>query len=124
MTNSRKASAATPLFAAAAVSYAANCALGTAVAAKLVDSSGFRGVHHALYIVTCAAVAIAVGTGLTGQRRRESRLAALALAPAAVPLAAIAYVPTHSRRHPLVALMAAPFITASLVISLRCADGK
>jgi hypothetical protein len=39
-----------------------------------------------------------------------------------VPLTAIAYMPTHSRRHPLVALAAAPFIVASVMRSLRPAD--
>jgi len=123
MRTGRKATSATPLFAAAAVSYAANCGLGAAVATRLIDSSGFRWVHHALYITTCVAVAAAAGTGLWRPRRRIRR-AALALAPAAVPLAAIPFVGTHTPRHPLVALAAAPFIAVSLVLSVRSADRK
>jgi hypothetical protein len=112
---------AAPLFAAAALSYAVNCALGTAVAAKVVDTSRFRWLHHALYITTCATVAAAASAFWWGDPQRESRRAALTLLPAAVPLAAIAYVPTHSRRHPLVALATAPFIVASLICARRSA---
>jgi hypothetical protein len=39
------------------------------------------------------------------------------LAPAAVPLALIPYAGTRSRRHPLVALTAAPFFVAALLRS-------
>lgn len=124
MPRRRRASTAAPLFAAAAVSYAANCTLGAAVAAKVVDSSGFRWLHHALYITTCAAVAAAVGAGVWARAPRERQRAALALAPAAVPLTAIAYVPARGHRHPLVALAAAPFIASALIISLRSATRK
>jgi hypothetical protein len=48
----------------------------------------------------------------------------VALLPAAAPLAAIPYLGTHSRRHPLVALAAAPFIVAGLVLSRSAADRK
>lgn len=119
MVRRRKTTNAAPLFAAAALSYAANCALGAAVAAKLVDTSRFRWLHHALYITTCATVAAATSAFWWGDPQRPSRRAALALLPAAVPLAAIAYVPTRSRRHPLVALATAPFIVASLIRSRR-----
>ena len=39
---------------AASVAYAANCALGLAVAARLIDTHEIRGVHHALFTVTTA----------------------------------------------------------------------
>ncbi|MGP6170489.1 hypothetical protein ACTU6V_04675 [Microbacterium sp. A204] len=118
----RSESTAPPLFAAAAVSYAANCALGAVVAARLVDSSGFRWLHHALYIATCASVVAAIGAGLVGMgawgdRREAGRRAALALMPAAVPLTVIAFVGARTRWHPLIALSAAPFIAAGLVCS-------
>ncbi|WP_194421386.1 hypothetical protein [Microbacterium abyssi] len=120
----RSPSTAVPLFAAAAVSYAANSALGSAVAVKLIDSSGFRWLHHALYIITCVAVAAAVGVGWWARPQSANRPAAMALLPAAVPLTAIPFVRTHSRRHPLVALAAAPFIVAGLLRSLRPSDRK
>ena len=115
---------AAPLFTAAALSYTANCALGTAVAAKLIDSSGFRWLHHALYILTCAASAAAVSAAWWATPRSASRRAAFALLPAAVPLAAIAYVRTHGRQHPLIALAAAPFIARGFALSRRPADRK
>ncbi|GAA2936018.1 hypothetical protein GCM10010458_19890 [Microbacterium luteolum] len=116
---------AAPLFVAAAIAYTANAALGTAVATRAVDTSEFRWVHHALYIATCATTAAAAAGGLFWARPRgASRRAALLLAPAAAPLAAIPYLGTHSRRHPLVALAAAPFLLAGLVCSLLPSDRK
>ncbi len=114
-----------PLFVTAAVAYTANVALGTAVATRVIDTSNFRWVHHALYIATCVTTAAAAVTGLFwAEPRRASHRAALVLLPAAAPLAAIAYLGTHGRRHPLIALAAAPFILAGLVCSLRPADRK
>jgi len=115
---------AAPLFTATALSYTANCALGAAVAAKLIDTSGFRWLHHALYIATCASAAVAVGTAWWGSPRGASRRAALTLMPAAVPLVAIARARTRGVSHPLIALAAAPFILASLIGSLHPADRK
>lgn len=114
---------ASPLFVAAAAAYGANCALGASVAARLVDTSRFRWVHHALYIVTCATTALAVVAGGVG-RSRDGRRAALALLPAAAPLAAIPYAGTRTRRHPLIALAAAPFLIAGLLLSRSAADRK
>ncbi|MFJ2503333.1 hypothetical protein [Microbacterium sp. NPDC087592] len=115
---------ASPLFLVATTAYAANCALGASVAARLIDTSRFRWLHHALYIVTCATVAAATVVGWSRGPRTAARRAALALLPAAAPLAAIPYLGSHGRRHPLVALAAAPFIVAGLVVSLRPADRK
>lgn len=92
---------------ASAVCYAANCALGAAVAARLVDTGRFRWVHHALYIATATTTVLAVVTGLA----RDSRLG-LTLAPSLVPLAIIPFSGTRTRRHPLIALSAAPFLIA------------
>jgi len=118
-------SSAAPLFVGAAAAYVANVGLGTAVATKVIDTSNFRWVHHALYIATCAMTAAAVAGGLLwAEPRRASRRAALALLPAAAPLAAIPYLGTRSRRHPLTALAAAPFILAGLMCSLRPATRK
>ncbi len=70
--------------------------------------------HHAMYIATVSTTLLALVTGI-----RRDRRAALALAPALVPLAVIPYAGTHTRRHPAVALTAAPFIAAGVVISRR-----
>ncbi|KJL33383.1 hypothetical protein [Microbacterium oxydans] len=120
---SRRTNAA-PLFAAATIAYGANAALGIAVATKAIDTRDFRWVHHALYIATCATTAAAVSAGLWARPRAASRRAAVALLPAAAPLAAIPYLGTHTARHPLVALAAAPFIVAGLVWSRRPSDRK
>jgi hypothetical protein len=96
---------------AAAVSYSANCALGTAVATGVVHTGRWHWIHHALYVCTASLSAIAL--------LRSDRLAAAGLAPAAIPLALIPLAGTHSRRHPAVALAAAPFVLAGLVMSRR-----
>lgn len=124
MVHRRERANTAPLFAAAATAYAVNCALGASVAARLVDTSRFRWLHHALYIATCATSAVAVVAGWSRGPRTGGRRAAVGLLPAAVPLAAIPYLGTHSRRHPLVALAAAPFIVAGLVLSRSAADRK
>ncbi|WCD93844.1 hypothetical protein [Microbacterium sp. nov. GSS16] len=103
-----------PAFRASALCYAANCALGAAVATRLIDTRRFRWVHHALYIATFSATIVAVLVGL-----RRNRPAALALAPALAPLAVIPYAGTHTRRHPAIALTAAPFIAAGVITSRR-----
>jgi hypothetical protein len=105
------------MFTAATVGYAANCALGASVALRLVDTRDVRWVHHALYLVTCALAVGAMSSTAWGSPRRASREAAALLAPAAVPLTLIPYAGTHTRRHPLVALAAAPFFIAALVRS-------
>ncbi|WP_308799042.1 hypothetical protein [Agromyces silvae] len=107
----------TPIFAAAAAAYAANCALGASVALRLVDTRDVRWVHHAMYIATATLTAVAVSSALWGRPRHASRRAAAALLPAALPLAAIPYAGTHTRRHPAVALSAAPFFVAGVVAS-------
>ena len=121
-----------PLFAAAAASYTANCALGASVALRLVDTSGFRWLHHAVYIATCVLAASAALTpfvpGGPGGRDRaphpRTALAALALAPAAVPLALIPRISARSRGHVKLALTAAPFFAAGLLLSARPASAR
>src|SRR5690606_17150480 len=95
---------AAPLFMAAALSYGANCALGTSVAVKLIDTSGFRWLHHALYVATCVSTAAAIIAGWFGKPREASRRAAMTLLPAALPLGVIPWAGTRGTRHPLVAL--------------------
>lgn len=124
MAGRRNSTNTAPLFAAVAVTYAANSALGAAVAMKLIDTRGFRWLHHALYIATCSLGAAAIGSAWWAHPRHANRRAALALAPAAVPLTAIAFAGTRTRRHPLIALAAAPFIVAGVVCSRHPADRK
>jgi hypothetical protein len=98
------------LFTAAAISYAANCLLGASVAARLIDTSRVRWVHHGMYVTTSALAAAAVSS-LVWSRSKAGWL----LLPAAVPLAVIPFAGTRGRGHPSVALSAAPFFAASLV---------
>ncbi|MBQ3358760.1 MAG: hypothetical protein IJG47_07660, partial [Microbacterium sp.] len=69
----RRRSTAAPLFVVAASAYGANAALGTAVAAKVIDTRNFRWVHHALYIATCVTTGGAIAAGLWARPRRASR---------------------------------------------------
>lgn len=107
------------LFTAATVSYLANCAVGTGVATRTIDTSNVRWVHHALYISTSALAAAAAAAGLRRGADRSTRAAAIALAPAAVPLSLIPYLGSHSNRHIVVALTAAPFFAAGLIRAWR-----
>ncbi|SMH42044.1 hypothetical protein SAMN06295885_1865 [Rathayibacter oskolensis] len=99
---------------AAALGYTANCALGAAVATGVVRTGRWHWIHHALYVCTASLSAVAFAALLRSDPR-----AARALAPAALPLAVIPFAGTHGRRHPLIALAAAPFVLAALVLSRR-----
>lgn len=103
------------LVSAAAAAYAGNCALGASVAARWLDTSNVRWVHHAMYILTAtttAAAALACAT--------HRSPAALALAPAAVPLFLLQRHGAHPvRRHTRDALAAAPCYAAGLVLAWR-----
>jgi hypothetical protein len=99
---------------AAAVAYTANCALGGAVALRLLDTRRFRWVHHVLYTTTAALTVAAVAAGALARRP-----AAALLAPALMPLAGIPYAGTRTIRHPLVAVVAAPWYAAALVAGRR-----
>jgi hypothetical protein len=103
-----------PLVVAAAVSYAANCALGTAVATGRLRTGRAHWVHHALYICTSTLAAGAASSLLWSRSR-----AGWALLPAAVPLVAIPTVSARTRGHIGIALSAAPFFAAALLTSAR-----
>jgi len=105
------------MFTAATVSYAANCALGASVALRLVDTRNVRWVHHALYIATFSLAVGAMSSAVWGSPRGASRAAAALLAPAAVSECPRTGSASAARRHPLVALTAAPFFLAALVRS-------
>jgi hypothetical protein len=98
----------------AAVSYAANCALGLAVASGRLRTGRARWVHHALYINTAASTTAAT-VALIAERGRAGAV----VAPALVPLAAIPYAGTRGWRHPALAVSIAPFIVAGLVVAWR-----
>lgn len=98
----------------AAVAYAANCALGLAVASGRLRTARARWVHHALYINTAAAT-VATTAALVAERGRAGAV----VAPALVPLAAIGYAGTRGWRHPALAASIGPFLAAALVIAWR-----
>jgi O-antigen ligase len=102
------------LFTAATVSYVANVGLGSAVAVHLVDTRRFRWVHHALYVSTSVLAGVAASTLLWSDSRAGWRLL-----PAALPLLVVSQVSARSRRHPVVALSAAPFFLTSLVRAIQ-----
>lgn len=102
------------LFTAATTSYAANCALGVAVATGTLRTGRAHWVHHALYISTATLAGVAASSLFWSRNR-----AGLLLLPAAVPLVLIPAISSHSRRHIVTALSAAPFFVASLIKAWR-----
>lgn len=102
------------LFTAATGSYLLNCALGLGVATRVLDTRRVHGIHHGVYIATATLAAAAVSS-LVWSRNR----AGWWLLPAAVPLALIPRISSHSRAHVVVALSAAPFFVASLAQARR-----
>lgn len=114
MKNSSRLKDPAPLFTAAAVSYAANCVLGVAVATRHVDTSHIRWLHHALFGMTAASTLAAVSS----LRWNQSR-AGWALLPAVLPLSVIPFVHDRGLRHVAVALAAAPPIAAGAVRAWR-----
>ncbi len=89
-----------------------NVALGAAVLIGAVDTSRVRWIHHLLYIGTCFITGTAILAAAADPRGRR---AGAALAPTILPLAVIPFAGTTGRRHPLVALAAAPFYVAALL---------
>lgn len=102
--------------------YFANVALGSGVALRLFSTGSFRWIHHAVYIGTCLLGAAAVSTLLWTDSD-----AGWILLPAVLPLAALPFAGSGSsaalgfasRRHVVVALLAAPFFVASMIVSWR-----
>lgn len=99
---------------AASVSYLANLALGTLVATRRLDSSGFHWLHHALYVCTVVLAVAAVAAGLAWRP-----LAGWLLLPALVPFALIPFLGTSGVRHPIAGLAPAPFYLAAAVALFR-----
>lgn len=101
------------LFAAAGASYLANVGLGSAARLGRVHRR-FRWTHHALYVSTSVLAAAAASSVLWSGSRAGWRLL-----PAAVPLVVVSRVSARSRRHPVIALSAAPFFAAGLVRAVQ-----
>jgi hypothetical protein len=95
---------------AAACGYLANITLGVLVLRRVLDTRGFRWLHHLLYVATIGLAAVAAAVLLIGDRV----LVGLLLVPALVGLALIPFAGTHTRRHPIVGLLPAPFYAAAL----------
>jgi hypothetical protein len=102
------------LVTAAAGSYAANCALGASVATGLVDTRGYRWLHHALYIATSTLTATAVVALLV---RRDA--AGWTLLPALAPLSALPRTSARTPQHARTGLSAAPFYLLTLYRAWR-----
>ncbi|QIS45969.1 hypothetical protein GW570_13185 [Clavibacter capsici] len=97
--------------AAASAAYLVNCAIGIAAATRILPPRPELRLHHRAYVLTSALTAVALASPLwAGAAARPAAVrAALRLAPALIPLAALPRVGTRTRRHPAVALTAAPW---------------
>jgi hypothetical protein len=105
------------LVALACAAYALNAGFGVAVRAGLVDSSGFRWIHHALYAVTFFLALVAAGSLWWSPSR-----AGWYLIPVLVGLAALPYIGSarrHPYRHVCAALLPLPFYILSLLAALN-----
>jgi hypothetical protein len=100
------------LVAAATTAYLANVALGSAVQARLVDTSRHRWTHHALYIVTSTLTVAAIAGSFA---RRSPR--GWVLAPVLVPLALLPRVGHDA--HAVTGLAAAPWYAGALLLPVR-----
>ena len=96
--------------------YALNAGFGVSVLIGRVDSSGFRWVHHGLYVVTVA-LAVLAASSLWWSRSP----AGWYLIPALIALVALPYVGSarrHPFRHVCAALVPLPFYILSLAVVL------
>lgn len=92
----------------AAIAHGGTALLGVGLATGLWRNRRHRWVHHAGYIAAVSLAAAAAAAAAPADRAR-ARAAAIAL----LPLAALPRIPARSRRHPLVALAAAPWLIAA-----------
>jgi hypothetical protein len=105
------------LVAFAGATYLVNAGFGVSVRAGLVDSSRFRWVHHALYVVTFS-LALVAASSLWWSAGR----AGWYLIPALAALAALPYTGParrHPYRHMCAALLPLPFYILSLLTALN-----
>lgn len=95
--------------------YAANVALGLAVASGLVTTKNARWVHHALFLATSTTTGVAVAVAAAHGDR-----SAIALAPAAVPLFLLQRRGSRPlARHSRTAMLAAPSYMTALCLARR-----
>jgi uncharacterized membrane protein AbrB (regulator of aidB expression) len=105
------------LIVAATTAYLANVALGTAVQARLIDTSRHRWTHHALYIVT-STLTVAAIAGSFARRSPRGWL----LAPVLVPLSLLPRVGHDA--HAATGLAAAPWFALALLAPTRLAAAR
>jgi hypothetical protein len=99
-----------------------NCAIGIGAAARILPPRPELRLHHRAYLLTSTLTAVALSTPLgarTPRARRAALRAALRLAPALIPLAALPAAGTRTRRHPAVALTAAPWFAWGTLTAWR-----
>ncbi|WP_072313461.1 hypothetical protein [Agrococcus sp. Marseille-P2731] len=94
--------------------YGTTALLGVGLATGLWRNRRNRWIHHVGYI---AAVTLTAGTVVTSLR--TDRIRAACAAVALVPLAILPRVSTRSRRHPVIALAAAPWLAAAIIRRTR-----
>ncbi|MFT2690744.1 hypothetical protein [Clavibacter zhangzhiyongii] len=121
-------------FAAASGAYLVNCAIGIGAAARILPPRPELRLHHRAYLLTSALTVVALSAALWAPEpgRAAARRAARALAPALLPLAALPAAGTRTRRHPAVALTAAPWYAWGTLTAWRdpwssstsCAPGR
>jgi hypothetical protein len=98
-----------------------NCAIGIAAATRVLPPRPELRLHHRAYVLTGALTAVALASPLWAgsAARPAARRAALRLAPALISLAALPVVGTRTRRHPAVALTAAPWYAGGTLATWR-----
>jgi hypothetical protein len=121
-------------FTAASAAYLVNCAIGIGAATRILPPRPELRLHHRAYLITSALTAVALASSLWAgsAARPAARRAALRLAPALIPLAVLPAAGTRTRRHPAVALTAAPWYAWGTLTAWRdpwssstsCAPGR
>jgi hypothetical protein len=104
------------LVALACATYVLNAGFGVSVRTGLVDSSGFRWLHHALYAVTFLLALVAASSLWWSPSR-----AGWYLIPVLAALAVLPYIGSarrHPYRHMCAALLPLPFYILSLLAAL------
>lgn len=104
------------LFVLASGTYVLNAFFGVFVRTGIVDSSGFKWLHHGLYTATFVLALVAASSLWWSPNR-----AGWYLIPAVLALGALPYVGSarrHPRRHICAALVPLPFYILSLVVAL------
>jgi len=108
-------------FAAASAAYLVNCAIGIGAATRILPPHPELRLHHRAYVLTSTLTLVALASPLwAGSAARPAAgRAARALAPALLTLAALPAVGTRTRRHPAVALTAAPWYAGGTLTAWR-----